>query len=163
MFLDLNLAKAQSGNILFTQGEVLVNGDILKDMCADADNICKVNVEYCYNGQYVECRGTGSIHLKGNCYRCGEAVDELHLFEFEDNILPANLNIDNLEYCFKGDSVDITKLVEDNLIVSLPRQLLCKKDCKGLCPHCYTNLNFGDCKCEEVTSTSPFAVLKNIK
>ena len=163
MLLDLNLAKAQSGNILSTQGEIVVNCDILEAMCDKCDNVCKVDVEYCYNGEYVECRGRGLIHLKGNCYRCGEKVDTLHEFEFEDNILPANSNVGDDAYYFKGDTVDITKLVEDSLITSLPAQLLCKADCKGLCPHCYTNLNFGVCECGEDTSTSPFAVLKNIK
>lgn len=163
MLLNLNLAKSQSGNILSTQGKIVVNGDILETMCDDCDNVCDVDVEYCYNGEYVECRGKGSIHLKGNCYRCGEKVDILHEFEFEDNILPANSNVDDDVYYFKGDTVDITKLVEDSLVTSLPLQLLCKADCKGLCPHCYTNLNFGVCECVEDTSSSPFAVLKNIK
>lgn len=163
MLLNLNLAKAQGGNILSAQGEIVVNSDILETMCDDCDNICKVNVEYCYNGEYVECRGNGLIHLKGNCYRCGEKVDALHEFEFEDNILPADSNVSDDAYYFKGDTVDITKLVEDSLITSLPLQLLCKVDCKGLCPHCYTNLNFGVCECAEDTSNSPFAVLNNIK
>lgn len=163
MLINLNLAKAQCGAPLFATGEVVLHDDIFDNVCDDGDKVCKVEVQYCDNGEFVNCKGNGSIHLKGKCYRCGEDVDVLHVFEFDENILPAGSTDDDEAYFFKGDTIDITKAVEDNLIISLPTQLLCKPDCKGLCPHCYANLNFHKCECEDDTSKSPFAVLKKLK
>lgn len=162
MLINLNLAKAHSGEYLFYEGVVAIRDDILADMCENSDNVCKVNIQYCYNGEFVECKGEGFIQLKGSCYRCGESVDIAHVFGFDENILPANSKNEGAYY-FKGDTVDITKMVEDSLITSLPSQLLCKCDCKGLCPHCYANLNFHTCECKDVTSVSPFAELKKLK
>ncbi|MGB9809870.1 MAG: YceD family protein, partial [Caldanaerobacter sp.] len=34
------------------------------------------------------------------------------------------------------------------VILSLPMKFLCKEDCKGLCPICGTNLNYGSCSCK---------------
>ena len=162
MILNLNFAKAHCGAVLHAEENVIINNDILKPMFDDC-NECRVSLDYSYDGYRIECNGNCSIRLTGRCYRCGEKVDVDHCFEFNEMILPESLRQDDTNYCFKGDKVDITKIIEDNLILSLPLQLLCKNDCKGLCPHCYTNLNFSSCKCANTTSVSPFDVLRNIK
>jgi uncharacterized protein len=45
--------------------------------------------------------------------------------------------------------IDITKAIQDAFLMSRPIQVLCRADCKGLCPHCGTNLNKGSCNCNE--------------
>ncbi len=44
--------------------------------------------------------------------------------------------------------LDITEVVRQDLIISLPMQPLCSEDCKGLCPVCGANLNEGPHECE---------------
>ncbi|MFC1693522.1 DUF177 domain-containing protein [Candidatus Latescibacterota bacterium] len=44
-------------------------------------------------------------------------------------------------------TVDITDLVRDALMLSLPVKPVCSEDCKGLCPVCGYNINEGDCGC----------------
>jgi len=44
-------------------------------------------------------------------------------------------------------SVDITAHVRDAVILSLPMKILCREDCRGLCPVCGRNLNEGGCGC----------------
>lgn len=39
----------------------------------------------------------------------------------------------------------------ENLILSVPIQILCSEDCKGLCPHCGINRNASSCDCTETT------------
>lgn len=46
-----------------------------------------------------------------------------------------------------GDTIDITDVIKNNIIISLPIKKLCKNDCKGLCQHCGTNLNISSCNC----------------
>jgi len=45
-------------------------------------------------------------------------------------------------------SINISKLMEDAIIVTLPIQKLCKQDCNGLCQKCGMNLNLKSCECE---------------
>ena len=43
--------------------------------------------------------------------------------------------------------VDIGDEIRQELILTLAGIKLCKKDCRGLCPHCGTNLNQKQCDC----------------
>jgi uncharacterized protein len=43
--------------------------------------------------------------------------------------------------------IDISKAIQDTLVVSRPLQLLCREGCKGLCTTCGVNLNHESCSC----------------
>ena len=47
----------------------------------------------------------------------------------------------------EGDSIDITEIVENSIISTLPIKRLCKNDCNGLCHQCGKNLNEDSCQC----------------
>ena len=38
--------------------------------------------------------------------------------------------------------------MEADLILSLPSKVLCREDCRGLCPHCGKDQNEGLCGCK---------------
>ena len=42
---------------------------------------------------------------------------------------------------------DLIPCVEECLFINEPYRVLCKPDCKGLCPRCGTDLNQGSCNC----------------
>ena len=50
-------------------------------------------------------------------------------------------------YPVKNDTVDLTKIVDDAIMINNPTNFLCKEDCKGICLGCGVNLNDGKCKC----------------
>ena len=52
------------------------------------------------------------------------------------------------EYGFSRGIVDASLAVKDAIITDFPTQILCKPDCKGLCPKCGANLNVESYKCE---------------
>jgi uncharacterized protein len=45
--------------------------------------------------------------------------------------------------------VDLTEDVRQMVTLSVPLKLLCKEECKGLCPHCGANRNERSCDCKE--------------
>ena len=47
----------------------------------------------------------------------------------------------------EGDSLDITEIIENCIISTLPIKRLCKDDCKGLCRECGVNKNVENCSC----------------
>lgn len=47
-----------------------------------------------------------------------------------------------------GDIVDLSELVRQLLVLHTPLRSLCRPDCQGICPHCGTSLNAGECDCE---------------
>lgn len=49
----------------------------------------------------------------------------------------------------EDEVIDVTEVIENNIIIELPIKRLCKENCKGLCQQCGVNLNFSKCKCEK--------------
>jgi uncharacterized protein len=56
----------------------------------------------------------------------------------------------------------LADLVREYLLVALPMQPLCRDDCKGLCPHCGSNLNNGACTCSTEAGDDRWAALKTL-
>jgi uncharacterized protein len=45
--------------------------------------------------------------------------------------------------------LDLTPVVREDFLLSIPMHALCRPDCKGLCPQCGANWNEGPCDCRE--------------
>ena len=45
--------------------------------------------------------------------------------------------------------LDVTADIRESVTLAVPLKLLCKENCKGLCPHCGVNRNFKACSCQE--------------
>ncbi len=44
-------------------------------------------------------------------------------------------------------AIDVTPAVREEVILAVPRYVLCREDCRGLCPRCGQDLNAGPCGC----------------
>ena len=81
------------------------------------------------------------VHVEGERYfTCSLCLEEFNnLFEKELT----------LHYDIKGlNAVTIDQDIRDELMVDHPIRILCRNDCRGLCPYCGTNLNAGECDCK---------------
>ena len=59
-----------------------------------------------------------------------------------------NKELDSEEIMFvDGETLDITEIIENSIISTLPIKRLCKEDCKGLCSQCGANKNIENCSC----------------
>ena len=52
-------------------------------------------------------------------------------------------------YLLKDGKADLEEIARDALIFNFEPRLLCRDDCKGLCPKCGKDLNEGPCDCGE--------------
>ncbi len=73
--------------------------------------------------------------------------------EYDDEVRP---------YSPEMDILDLTKDVRDTLLLAVPMKLLCKEDCKGLCPVCGANLNHETCSCKVETVDPRWEGLKKL-
>lgn len=65
---------------------------------------------------------------------------------------------------FDGKTIDLDPVVREQVLLALPVSVVCREDCKGLCPTCGQDLNEQDCghgKVKEVDVR--LAKLKDIK
>jgi uncharacterized protein len=63
----------------------------------------------------------------------------------------------------RGDTLDLRDAVREQLLLRAPEFVLCREECRGLCPQCGTDLNQGECDCVPVKAESPWDALKNAK
>jgi uncharacterized protein len=66
---------------------------------------------------------------------------------------------------FQDGIIDLGEELREEILLALPTQVLCREDCKGLCPVCGGNRNQVPCQCEEAQqrAQSKFAVLGRLK
>ncbi len=117
-------------------------------------------------------RGAIKGVVETDCYRCLEPVGKEIDVQFEDIFVYAaaehtdeeiELGSDALdESLIEGDEIDITDVVREQLILATTGKVLCKEDCKGLCPQCGENRNLIDCKCEEKIEDPRWAALRDV-
>lgn len=44
-------------------------------------------------------------------------------------------------------TIDLGMAIREEILLSFPYKILCRKDCQGLCPKCGLDLNKGKCRC----------------
>ena len=81
---------------------------------------------------------------------------------FEDEDIELRVEEIGMIY-FKGEEINLQQGIQEQVVMAFPLQLLCDKNCKGLCPKCGSNLNRGDCGCKREPVSNKFAALKNLK
>ncbi|RMH58279.1 MAG: DUF177 domain-containing protein [Candidatus Hydrogenedentota bacterium] len=57
--------------------------------------------------------------------------------------------------------IDLRDEILQRIHLEFPRKILCRSDCRGLCPNCGHDLNTGSCSCPPPEPDGPFAALKN--
>jgi len=101
------------------------------------------------------------------CGRCLEDVKEEFALDFERNVDMAlseserNAALDEHDY-IDGYELDVDKRVYGEILMNWPMQVLCKEDCKGLCPSCGANLNLTTCDCESTDLDPRMAKIRDI-
>ncbi|WP_020675831.1 YceD family protein [Geopsychrobacter electrodiphilus] len=82
----------------------------------------------------------------------GLTAEELELDEELINSIPVN-----------GGEVDLTPVLTEQVLLSLPTHPLCDVSCAGLCPYCGVDRNRTSCTCEPKPFNNRFGKLVNIK
>jgi uncharacterized protein len=129
-----------------------------------------------HRGKLDDIRVVGSLKtdLEILCARCLEPVHYPIQREFDLLYRPAGSDIgedkevelddkDAAISYYEGDGVELDDLLREQVLLEVPLKTLCKEDCKGLCPHCGTNLNTGHCECAQAATDPRWEALRGLK
>ncbi len=142
--------------------------------CVEAKEACTVKELVPFDlvitntaGRRITVKGKTTAVVVMNCDRCLTEVEQKLNLKIEreyplcdetvvpDEDDPVGGVTDNILYP--------DELLQDELFLNLPTKVLCREDCKGLCPVCGHNLNEGDCGCVRATGSLQMAkALENI-
>jgi len=84
------------------------------------------------------------------CDRCGKPLTLDKAVEYRCLLASELEDEDNEEIVLLQDGqADVEDLARTAFVLDLDTKVLCREDCKGLCPRCGANLNDGPCGCEK--------------
>jgi uncharacterized protein len=110
-------------------------------------------------GQDVRLRGEIKAAICAPCDRCLNEVKIPVEIPFDLFYAPAGAGADqagerelrerDLDFAvYENDQIDLDELVLEQLELSLPSRVLCREECRGLCPQCGADLNVEQCDCK---------------
>ncbi len=108
--------------------------------------------------------GHVEVSFQGACGRCLTEVPVDLKLDFERTILSPEIQGEEADdFSFMdGFSLDVDALVHDEILLNWPAKILCREDCKGICPVCGQNLNERACGCDTFVPDPRMAVIQDI-
>jgi uncharacterized protein len=112
-------------------------------------------------------QGTARTVAAGECRRCLTPVEtplQLEIGALFTQDPDAQDDPDSYPVAPDATEVDVTPAVREELVLAAPRYVVCRDDCKGICPQCGKDLNAGPCACAPVTDArwQPLKALKDM-
>jgi uncharacterized protein len=105
-------------------------------------------------------RGVLHLQVEAVCARClspfplrAERSFQLRFFpstandrywEAEGGVDPEMLDVSY----YREEKIDLDQVAEEQMNLSFPMRMLCREDCKGVCPFCGADLNQIECGCK---------------
>jgi len=99
------------------------------------------------------------------CDRCLEnyKIDFDETIEHFYQLGHSELDSDEIEYLpDNSQEIDISRVIQEVFVLNRPFQMLCKKNCKGLCVSCGVDLNKKSCNCHKSDVDPRFEKLKSL-
>lgn len=123
-------------------------------------------------GEDIDISGSFNVKVSYECDRCCDNAsmnlsDNFHLVLLPKKEESGEAGSDETEEevelsYYEGEEINLSDYIKEMLFLAIPIKLLCKEDCKGICPNCGVNLNKEICSCSKGDSKgSSFGILKN--
>ncbi len=128
---------------------------------------CQVDLTVEHTGDLYLAQGRLESGIKTLCARClSEVSYEIKTevnFSMVEFAHENKYSREDVDIVFHSDLlVDITPLVLEAILISLPMRVLCHPDCKGLCVKCGINKNIESCDCEKDITDPRWEKLKDL-
>lgn len=125
------------------------------------------------NSRKLEITGKFAAGITARCHRCLKPIDLDLSRSFHLTYLPPDmerfskeeveLTPEELEIAYLDRSdLPLHDVIREQIYLTIPMKILCRVDCRGLCPHCGVDLNEIECSCAEQQIDPRWASLKSI-
>ena len=121
----------------------------------------------------IRLNGELRTSLELPCARCLEPVAQQVEREFDLLYRPLGADAGKEELSvtgaeaeigyYQGEGLLLEDVLREQVLLALPLKVICREDCKGLCPHCGRNLNVEPCSCAEPAEDPRWSALKEIR
>ena len=108
--------------------------------------------------------GGVKLTFRTNCDRClteMSTVLDLHFDRIVAVMAAEDEEADELGLT-EESQLDVETFVHNEILVNWPAKILCREDCRGICPVCGQDLNQGSCGCDTFVPDPRMAVIQDI-
>jgi uncharacterized protein len=135
----------------------------------------QVRLNLSRSGRIILVKSRVEARVKCICARCLDPFSRALTSEIQASLKPkpdphlappgeVELSRKDVETDFyEGEEVNLSPLVQDQVLLTLPPKVLCREDCRGLCQRCGKNLNREACQCPAAEIDPRLAALKNFR
>ncbi len=147
MVIDIKKLKSSGKSECSFHFECELDNDLITLPSAEFSGPVSVTGNLTLSGKTVIVDGEIEYKLSAHCSRCLSETEYRAVVGFDEEF---SENKDDIEaYIYSKGLVDLTEMVREKVILSMPYSVYCKEDCKGLCPVCGINLNEAQCDCNK--------------
>jgi DUF177 domain-containing protein len=121
----------------------------------------------------IRLNGELSTRVEIACARCLEPVQQDVKREFDLLYRPLGADAGREETpvagteaeisYYEGEGLLLEDVLREQMLLAVPVKVICKHDCRGLCPQCGANLNAGKCSCAEPVEDPRWSPLKDLR
>lgn len=121
----------------------------------------------------IRVKGNLATSLEMSCARCLEPIVQNLSRDFDLLYRPlgADAGRDEMSVTdaeaeisyYEGEGIALEDVLREQVLLAVPVKVICREDCKGLCPHCGKNLNLEQCSCATEQEEPRWAALKEIR
>lgn len=165
--LRVDLGQLGREGSVDVEAEIASDDELWKDTDLTwSDGVAvRLRASYAGTGEVVV-RGTARGTLQQECRRCLEPV-RTELAEELTMVFVADAERDEQggAYPFEpvGEELDLSDAVREELVLAVNPFVVCKPECRGLCPECGQDLNEGSCDCTMDEPDPRWAALRELK
>ena len=116
---------------------------------------------------------TIQVHTEAECGRCLTGIARQSVVTLEEECFPTvdpstgrrmfppdvAEGVLHIDY---SQMLDLSDVLRQYLLTSEPLKVLCREDCKGICPECGVDLNHDECKCSRAQADPRWGALADL-
>ena len=151
MLIDLSdIIKNYGGKLIISESFDMGKVDFLgEEFIFTAP--CKIEGAILNNTKSLELNAEVTGEAVVHCARCQKPITIEVKFPISEVLVreDGEISEDEDALVYSGHEVDLSDVLVNSFLMNVSGKYLCSDDCKGLCPHCGTDLNVSDCDCNK--------------
>ena len=167
MFLNLTEALTNEEKVVKTQVETQITEIFVCGETFSGHALSPVSFVFTNTGKgKAKIEAEAVFVFTAVCDRCLKPVEQRISLRFTREVWAPEASSDAAVYeeqpFMDGFVLDVDDLLISEIVTSWPMKILCKPDCKGICPTCGRDLNEGMCDCDNFVPDPRMAAIKDI-
>jgi uncharacterized protein len=170
MFLDIR--ELGQKPIRFEQslpvGAILFDSEFEQQSPLNASGTAELHV----STEEIRVQGKLQVSLRMECDRCTEPFIKNIEENFDLIYVPAPETSPGAEIAigpddshvgfYAGPGLELDDILQEQVLLALPLQRVCREECQGICPICGQNRNETECHCQTKITDDRWSGLRNL-